>query len=108
MEKKDIEFGKVVRQTTADAFRLIIDRLGIDVYGNDNETFENHVSKVGVCVIDIVAKYINAGVKFVGLDRESFTEFLLDSIRKSVMLQDNLDGDEEIVKEMFDGKNNPN
>lgn len=105
MEKKDIEFVKVVRQATADAFRLIIDRLGIDGNGNvDNETFENHVSEIGVCVIDIVSKYIDAGVKFVGLDRESFTEFLFDSIRKSVRWRGKVDG----VKEMFDSESNPN
>lgn len=101
MEEKDEKTCNSVREITADAFKLIVEKLGIDTDGNDdNETFSHHVSEMGAIVIEIVSKYIDAAVLFLDADREEFTDLVLNSIRKSTRLKAKL---HDLVKRIEEG-----
>lgn len=85
MEEKNEKIGNLVREINADAFKLIVERLGIDADGNDDdETFSHRVSEMGTIVVEIVSKYIEATVLFLDVDREEFTDVVLNSIRKNI------------------------
>lgn len=95
MEEK--EFASLLNKTVADVFKLVIERLGVDKSGNEEELKED-VANMGFVISEVAAKYIVANMKFFGADEEDLTEALFKTIRKCVRLR-SLDLFKEIIKD---------
>lgn len=94
MEEKD--FSKVIGTTVADVFKLITERLNVDISGNEEE-FKEDVANMGIVISEVAAKYIIATTKFLGADEEDLSEALFKTIRKCVRLR-SLDLFKEIIR----------